>query len=71
MDVNSSGYGWFEPCLPKIRTEPKCAQIGSIGRRISHKIRLYRLNERNTCFPERGHVGEGMGFERFIQENTD
>jgi hypothetical protein len=54
--------------LPGIRAEPKCAQIGSIGWPISLKD---RLNERNTCFPEKVHVGEGMGFERNINENKD
>jgi len=34
MDVNSSGYDCHEPGLPEIRTDPECAQTGSIGWRI-------------------------------------
>ena len=41
MDVNSSGYGWYEPGSGGIRTELKCAQTGSIGWRIGRGITGY------------------------------
>ena len=41
MDVNSSGYGWYEPGSGGIRTELECAQTGSIGWRIGRGITGY------------------------------
>ena len=41
MDVNSSGYGWYEPGSGGIRTEIECAQTGSIGWRIGRGITGY------------------------------